>query len=122
MVKKIGDKKIGGVKNDPSASKVEDASRVGGIKNVSQIGQVGKTGSVGSIGRRRATRAITLEEREQLLRLINEVGEELFGGPNGLSAEKRDIIESAARMAIDSGLMSKEDSLETPPKKTDGKK
>ena len=60
----------------------------------------------GRVGRQ-ATRTMSLEEREELFRLIDEEAERMFGS-GILTPEKRSIVQQAVKMAVDSGLVEKE--------------
>jgi hypothetical protein len=108
MTKKIGDKKVGGVSSTGETSAVDSTGAVSGVSEVKATGGVGAVKGAGSATRRQSTRAMTMEEREQLLKMINEEAEALFG-KTGMSAEKRQIVENAVKMAVDSGLIEGEE-------------
>ena len=106
MSNKSDDKKIGGVGGAKVATPVVGAksvSEVAGIKPTSGIGAVSSTSAVG--GKRRPTRTMSLTEREELFRLINEETDKMLGASNGISAAKRAIVKEAVKMAVDSGLL-----------------
>lgn len=121
MPKKIGDTKVGGVKSTKGTSEVEGTEAVdsvGVIKSTSGVGGVGRAGAVGS--KRRSTRTMTLEEREELFKMINEEADKMFKN-SGLSAEKRALVESAVKMAVDSGLIDEDDNDDSDKKNKKGK-
>ena len=92
MVKKIGDNKIGRVDASDVASEVKSAGTVQGVDPVRPTGAVERTNSVGGVNKRRATRVMTLAEREELFKLVSEEAERMF--PEGtLPAQKRKLIE-----------------------------
>jgi len=103
MVKKIGDNKIGRVDASDVASEVKSAGTVQGVDPVRPTGAVERTNSVGGVNKRRATRVMTLAEREELFKLVSEEPERMFP-EDTLPAQKRKLIEGAVKMAIDSAL------------------
>ena len=114
MADKIGDKKLGGVKPAGSApgidqtAEVHSTEAVGGVKAVAPTSSVGGIHATSAIGKRRPTRAMTLEEREALLKTIDEEAEKMFSS-GVLPAGKKEVITRAVRMAVDAGLLSKDE-------------
>ena len=108
MTKKIGDKKVTGVKSTKETSGVEGTEAVSGvadIKATAGVGGVRRTGTVGV----RTTRTMTLAEREELLKLVNEEADKLFAD-GALPQSRRKAVESAVKMAIDAGLLPEDES------------
>ena len=109
MTKKIGDKKIGAVKSS-SVGSTSETSQVKGAEQVRGIGKVQATSGVGSvkgagaIGKRRPTRVMTLAEREQFFKMIDEEAEQLVAS-GAIPAAKRELVKSAVKMAVESGLV-----------------
>ncbi len=108
MTKKIGDKKVGGVKSTKETTGVEGTDLVSGVGNVKATTAVGGIGRAGAVGSSRLTRTMSLAEREQLFKMINEEADKL--AQEGLLPKaKRQAVESAVKMAIDAGLLPSED-------------
>ncbi len=114
MTKKIGNKKLGGVKQASLTQGVQrtdavnEAESVKGIKSVTATSGVGSVKGAGGIGKNRPTRIMTLEEREALLKTINEEADRLFDS-GVLPKGKKEIITKAVKMAVDAGLLANED-------------
>jgi len=111
MTKKIGDKKIGGVHGATETSAVEGTEVVGNVSGVKATTGVGGVGSAGAINKRRATRTMTLAEREQLFQMINEEAEKLFG-EGGMSPAQKNVVKNAVRMAVDAGIVAEDEDSE----------
>lgn len=107
MIKKITDKKLDKVKATQENDKVSDTGTVSSVSNVSSAKAVDKAGAISGLGKRRPTRTMTLEEREQLFKIVNEEATKLFGSKT--AKKDRELVEGAVKMAIDSGLLSKKD-------------
>ncbi len=101
---KIGDKKIKGVQSTTASKSVERPEAVGGVTSIRPTQNVGGVSGVGGIGKRRATREMTLAEREELFKMISEESEKLFGAA-GISQEKKKVFENAVKIAVDAGLL-----------------
>lgn len=109
MVKKIGDKKLDKVKGTKDTESVKGSGSVSGVENVKGAGGVGGVGKVGAVGKRRATKVMTLAEREELFKMINEEAEKLFGGGDIPEAQK-EVVKNAVKMAVEAGLLDKDES------------
>ena len=121
MVRKIGDKKVDKVDPTNTGSRIEDTEAVSGISSIEGPSVIEGTGRVGRImGRRRPTRTMTMEEREQLFRIINEEADKMFQS-GGIPSEHREIVKDAVKMAVDSGLLTADED-DTDEKKKDNKK
>ncbi len=98
-------KKIGGVESSSRAKSVEktqNVSEVDAVRATSGIGGLQGTSGIGQ--KRKATRIMSAEEREQLLKMIDEEAEKLFKSgmvPNA----KKELISTAVRMAVDSSIV-----------------
>ena len=106
--KKVGDKKIKSVESTSATKSVERPEAVGGITSIRPTQNVGGVSGVSGTGKRRPTRAMSLEEREELFQIIQEEGTKLFG-KSGMSKEKQTMLEKAVKSAVDSGLLPKDD-------------
>jgi hypothetical protein len=112
MGKGSGDGKISGIKSSAvkptdiakQVAETESVSEVGEVAGVQAASAVGGAGSAGAIGRRRPTRTMSLEEREQLFKMVQEEADRLFG-QTGLSDSRKRHVTEAVRMAIDAGLI-----------------
>ena len=73
------------------------------------VGQVDRTKQVSGVGGvdgngRGATRVMSAAEREQLLAMVNEEAEKIFG-KSGIPAEQREIIASAVKQTIEAAII-----------------
>lgn len=114
MTKKIGDKKVGGVKSAKEAADVEGTEAVTGVGGVQATTGVGGVKGAGAVGKRRATRTMTMAEREQLFRMINEEADKMFN-EQGIPAKQREVLANAVKMAVDVGIIPEDE--EEPGKK-----
>lgn len=105
MTKKIGDKKIGSVQSTDETTRVKGADTVGSVDKVKGATAVGGVGSVGAVGKRKATKVMSLAEREQLFNMINEEADKLF---KDMPEERRKVVSDAVKMAVDSGIVDDE--------------
>ena len=99
MVKKVDSTRS--VTSHPvEAGKAVEATKV------STVGQVSSTqGQAPARAVRRPTRPMTAEERDHLLRLVEEEAEKMLGG---MSPEKKKTVTSAVKMVIDVGTIDEE--------------
>ena len=110
MTKKGRDNKLGGVKSTTLTTgvlgpdSIHSTESVSGVKSVAPASSVGGVQGAASIGKRRPTRAMTIEERQQLLAAINEEAEKMFSS-GVLPASKKDVITQAVKMAVNAGLI-----------------
>ncbi len=108
MVKKIGDKKVGKINPTDVAKEIERAHSVSEVAPVKATKGVQSVSGLSGLSKRGATRVMSLAEREELLRLVSEEAERMF--PKGtLPQDKREIIEGAVKMALDSALVEEKD-------------
>lgn len=104
MVKKIGDKKIGRVDPNDITKEIKESGAVHGVSSVKSTDRVKGITDTGLPRKRNATRVMTLAEREELFKLVSEEAKKIF--PEGtLPESKREIIEGAVKMALDSVLV-----------------
>ena len=114
MTEDQSNKKIGKISSTAQTKAVTPAQAVDETQSIDKVQAVGATKSVGAlrgtqgISKGRGTHVMTLEEREQLLRTIDEEAAKMFG-PGALPMRKKDVITKAVKMAIDSGLLGQED-------------
>lgn len=101
-------KRIGGVKSTKGPGEVEETGAVGEIQRVSKTEGVGRVGGVGGVGKGRLTRKITMAEREELFRYINEEAEKLLKG-GAIPESQRELVKEAVKMAVDSGLIDEDE-------------
>jgi hypothetical protein len=105
MTKKIGDKKLGGVKQTTQATQVSGADAVTNVTSIKATAGVGSIKGPGAIsGKRRPTRLMTLEERQQLLQIVSEEADKMFNA-GLLPAEKKEIVTKAVKMTVDASLL-----------------
>ena len=82
-----------------------EAGKAVATAKVGSVGQVAPTqAQAPASGIRRPTRAMSAAEREHLLRLLHEEADKMFGD-SGLPQEKREKVEKAVQMAIDSSIL-----------------
>ena len=108
MTKKIGDKKLGGVSSTTETSEIHKTEHIGEVQGVKPTSGVGGVGRAGAVGKRRATRVMSLQEREALMNMITEEAEKLFS-EGALPQSKKALVTSAVKMAVDAGLLQDED-------------
>lgn len=104
MVDEIKDKKIDIVKRSTTLDQVHKPESVGQVDRTKQVSGVGGIDA----GGRGATRVMTAAEREQLLAMVNEEAEKIFG-KSGIPDEQRQIIESAVKQTIEAAIIDDED-------------
>lgn len=103
MTKKIGDKKIRGVKGTRETGEVESVGGVGSTSSVSGVR------GVGAVGGGRMTSALSQADRERLFKMVDEEADKLF--PKGsMTARQRKVVQDAVKMAIESGIVEDEES------------
>ena len=99
MVDKIsGDKSRKSAASSISATRSVEGAKIGGIEQVSAADQ---KRSVGVIGR--STRRLSPAEHQQLLSLIEEEAERLFGD-EALPDSKKETVKGAVKMAIEASM------------------
>ncbi len=111
--KKGNDKKVGAVQATRPGSEIERTEGVGSVGSIQPTSGIMGTRGVGGVAKRRPTRVMTNEDREQLLKMVTEEAERLFGKNTNIPAERREIIEEAVKMTIEASLTE----AETSPKK-----
>jgi len=116
MTKNIKDKKVTGVSSAGQAKSVEGTESVGGVGGIKATSAVGGVRGAGAVSGTRLTRNMTLAEREELFRMIDQEADKLFA-ESGMTPAKRKVVESAVKMAIDAGLISDDDSDDAQKKK-----
>ena len=112
MGKGSGDGKISGIKSSvvkptdlaKEVAQTDSISEVGEVSGVSAASAVGGAQGAGGVGRRRPTRTMSYEEREQLFKMVNEEAERIFG-QTGMSDSRKRSVTEAVKMAIDAGLL-----------------
>lgn len=110
MTKKIGDKKISGVKVTRETGEVESVGEVGSTSSITGVR------GVGSVTSSRITSTMSAADREKLFKMIDEEAQKLF--PKGsITARQRKIVQDAVKMAIDSGIVDESDGSHTGTKK-----
>lgn len=104
MGKKSDDGKIGAVKGTGSTTNVQGPDSVGVVGGIKPTSSVGAVKGTGAVGKRRATRIMSPAERENLMRLISEEADKMFEG-SAMSPEKKEVLKSAVKMAVDAGIV-----------------
>ncbi len=106
--KKIGDKKIASVTSSTQAKSVEGTEAVSGVRGVKATDAIGGVGRTTGVSGTKTTRTMSLAEREELFRMIDQEASKLFSD-SSIPAAKRKVVESAVKMAIDASLMPADD-------------
>ena len=75
-----------------------ESAKVGGVE---QVRGAEKQGGIGAI--QRSTRNITPEQHQQLMSLIDEEAEKMFG-TEGLPESKKETVKGAVKMAIEASM------------------
>ena len=102
MVKKK-DTRVSGVSSAEKAKSIEQTESVGGVDAVKPASGVGRVEKAGPVRRRGVTRVMSLAEREELFRIINEEADKLFADSEA-GQDKKKTVASAVKMAIDLGM------------------
>jgi len=108
--------KIGGIKSTRGSSEVEKTSSVDESSKVKKVTRVGGISRAGSVQNRKQTKVMTTAERDKLFRIINEEAEKMFGSDSVIK-EKKEIVATAVKMAVDAGLLDEEGAEEIVGKK-----
>lgn len=111
MTKKIGDKKLGGVKSTTHATEVEGTEAVSRVTSIQATPGVSSVKGASAIGKRRTTRVMTVEEREQLLQMVEEEAEKALNA-GILPQAKKEVVTQAVKMAVDASLISEDEARE----------
>ena len=102
-------KKIDGISNSSrtSATAVEATKQIQttGVSGITNVTAPNGSAKIDSI--RRATRAMTAEEREYLLRLVNEEADRLFSN-NSLNNKQKQTAKTAVKIALDAAILDEE--------------
>ena len=107
--KGVGDKKkVGGVKTPADTKSVEETKGVSGVGEVKKTSSVGGVKGSGAVRGRQATQKLSIKDREKIFQLIEEEAEKLFSSKD-TPGKKKEIVEQAVKMAIDSGLVDEEE-------------
>jgi hypothetical protein len=102
-------KKIGGIDSSTKAKAVEKTQTVSKVDAVQAATGVEGLQAAGGIGnKRKATRIMSAQEREELLKMIDEEAEKLFKS-GAVPSSKRDLISTAVKMAVDTSIVLDED-------------
>ena len=115
MTGKIKDKKVTGVGATKNTREVEGTDAVGTVKQVKATEAVSGVGGTAAIGKRKATRTLTADEREQLMKLVQEEADKLFA-EGGLPAKHKELVTTAVKMTLGAGAI-EEDTESSDPKK-----
>lgn len=102
-------KKIGSVESSSRAKSIEktqNIAEVDAVKATSGISGLQGTGGIGQ--KRKATRIMSAQEREQLLKMIDEEAEKLFKS-GAMPNSKKELISTAVKMAVDTSIILEED-------------
>jgi hypothetical protein len=97
-------KKISGVGTAGKAADVEATDSVQGVGRVAPTGGITGVGAAGSVKASRLTRTMSFEEREQLLRAVNDETQKLVK-EGIIPASKASVVAESVKMAIDAGLV-----------------
>ena len=99
-------KKIDGISNSSRtcATAVEATKQIQttGVSGVTNVAAPSSSTRIDPV--RRATRAMTSEEREYLLRLVNEEADRLFSN-NSLNNKQKQTAKTAVKIALDAAII-----------------
>lgn len=103
MVKKIKGPsgKTSGATRIQGAKQIESA-KVGAVDQVKNSERKGTTGKVGP-----GSRSITPEMRDQIMQMIDEEADRMFG-KEAIPAKKKDTVKGAVKMAINASVLEEE--------------
>jgi hypothetical protein len=111
MVKKINSSSTASKATSASAAsevlKTKSTSEVGSVRDVSGTKATSSAGRV-----RQPTRPMTSSERADLLRLVRDEADKLFSGGNYLPPGKKETLERAVKMALESSAVEDEGPVE----------
>lgn len=95
MTKKIsGNRPVSPIKTD----RLSQSQSVKSIQNIERTENVSKTNRA-----KGATRMISAKEKQELIKMVNEEADKLFGNSN-ISESKRKKVEEAVKMTIDAAF------------------
>jgi hypothetical protein len=99
----MGDKdsKIGKVDSASRSRAVKETEALGGVeqtKRVEKVKGVQQTASVSKVGQ-----VVSKAEHAQLMRMVEEEADSMFG--SSMSEDRKRLLKSAVKMALDSGLI-----------------
>lgn len=101
--------KIGGIDSSKKTQEVQKAANVAQVQSVKATSGVSSVRGAGGIDqRRKATRVMSAQEREQLLRMVDDEAEKLFKSGVIPNANK-EMITKAVKMAVDSSIVLEND-------------
>ena len=100
MVKRISSDRSGQAAGTTGIqpTRTVESAKVGDVEQVKALDRQTGTGAV-----RRTTRALTPKEQEELMMMIDEEADRMFG-PQGLPESKKETVKDAVRMAIEATL------------------
>ena len=108
------DKKSGidKVKETSATDIIKKVSKVDTVDEVAPVSKVGGVKHATGVKSARLPRELTVKEREQLFKLVDEEADKLFSGPTAIAPKRKKLVQEAVKMAIDSGLMDDADQKE----------
>ena len=102
---KRGSDKIGGIESSKKSQEIKKTENVANVESVKAASGVGSVQGAGGIDqRRKATRIMSAQEREQLLRLVDDEAEKLFKS-GAIANANKELITKAVKMAVDSSIV-----------------
>lgn len=106
----MGDKdsKIGKVDSASRTRSVKETEALGGVektKKIDKVKGVQQAASVSSVGQ-----VVSKAEHAQLMRMVEEEADSMFG--SSMSEDKKRLLKTAVKMALDSGLIIAEEEEE----------
>lgn len=94
------DSSVEGVRKSEKLERTAPVEQTGSVEKVEKVGRVGSVKGAEKAG---GAGAITPEERDRLLNMVEEEAEKLFEN-SSIPEERREIITKAVKMAIDAGI------------------
>jgi hypothetical protein len=101
-------KKIGGVSGTSKAKGIEKTESVSEVEQVRKADSVSGVGGISDPAKRRATRAMTLAEREELFKMVDEEAKRMFGDSE-FSEQHKQVVQQAVKMVIDAAVIDEPD-------------
>ncbi len=99
---------ISGVKGSKKTGQIQETGGVENLSSVEKAAGISKVGKALGIGNGKSTGQMSLAEREQILKMVEDEAKQFFKN-SGIPKEKQEVIEQAVKMAIDTGLIDEPD-------------
>lgn len=108
MSKEKDDKKVGGIGGATKAKGVQRTREVEETEGVKGAEGVGGVKNVAGVGRPDGVKAISIQQRERLMNLVQEEAAKLAAA-GMIPKSQRAVVEQAVKMVIDAAMIDGED-------------